>query len=75
MQRPEGPSGRHITEIPNHHRTARSVRHSGSIVWVHAFSKAGREARVRTEPLPTIRVRLAHLNQRAENLAVLNLLS
>ena len=34
------------------------------IVWVHAFSRVGREAPVRTEPLPTIRVRFIRLNQR-----------
>jgi hypothetical protein len=33
-------------------------------VWVHAFSRVGQKAPVRTEPLPTIRVRFIRLNQR-----------
>jgi hypothetical protein len=32
---------------------ARSVLHSWSFVWVHAFPRVGREAPVRTEPRPT----------------------
>jgi hypothetical protein len=31
----------------------RTLHHSGSFVWVHAFSRVGRESPVRTEPLPT----------------------
>jgi hypothetical protein len=39
---------------PSMNRSFRSsVHHSGSSVWVHAFSRVGREAPVRTEPRPT----------------------
>jgi hypothetical protein len=52
MQSPEDPSGRPITE----YRTIneRSVHHSGSFIWVHAFFRAGREAPVRTDPFPSL---------------------
>jgi hypothetical protein len=59
MQRSEAPSGSLNRPI---NRSFRSP--TPSFVWVHAFSKVGWKAPVRTEPLPTIRVRFIRLNER-----------
>jgi hypothetical protein len=52
MQRPERSQADPITESPTINEPFVPL---GSLFWVDAFSKVGREAPVRTEPLPTIR--------------------
>jgi hypothetical protein len=74
MQRPEDPSGRPITEYRTINEPLVPFTTAGSFVWVHAFSRVGRDAPVRTEPLPfrravaclgqAYRVRFIRLNER-----------
>jgi hypothetical protein len=51
MQRPEDPGVSLITKCGTINEPVVPL---GPFVWVNAFSKIGREAPVRTEPLPTL---------------------
>jgi hypothetical protein len=52
-QSTEDAGGRPITEYRTINEPLVPFTHSGSFVWVHAFSRVVRETPVRTEPLPT----------------------
>jgi hypothetical protein len=49
---PEDPNGRPITEYRTINEQLVGCTTAGHFVWGHAFSRIGREAPVRTEPLP-----------------------